>query len=429
MKALVGATRKQANGARRRLIAWSLGVLAGEMAGHPLQAPRIVKRFRRTYRTANLMRDWTKIMRFGSDGDLCHKMSVYVPHWPSRALEGRLKRALRNDYVPPEQVTLSITDACPYRCRHCSNVRGPSQAMPLGRLTDLVREIQDIGGSWLNIGGGEPALEFERALAVARTAGDRSETWLNTTGFDLDTDKIKRLQDAGLFGGRLSVHSSDPAEHDEFVGYQGAFHIAADAIRLFREQDMFVILSAAIPEVSMDEETVRKFMELGRDLGAGFVELIPIRPAGRAVVQCSHAELKCHHVCGEIFRKFNNDPALLDCPGINSPAYLETPDRFGCVAAAERLYLSASGDVQPCPLVNLAVGNVMDEPLKAIWDRMHSFLPAPRTKRLCSELGPVLERHLDQSGRDLAVLPIRPQESTVILRELPPCDTPKVWAL
>jgi len=174
---------------------------------------------------------------------------------------------------------------------------------------------------------------------------------------------------------------------------------------------------------------VAAFVKLGRDLGAGFVEIIPIRPAGRAVIQCSHAELKSHRVSGEIFQKLNNDPARLDCPGVNSPAYLELPERFGCVAGAERLYLSASGDVQPCPLVNLAVGNVMDEPLKDIWARMHTFLPAPRSGRLCSELGPLLSRHLDEAGGDLRVLPIPPERSSIILSELSPGTVPQVWTL
>ena len=94
-------------------------------------------------------------MQFGAEqkGD-CVKAGVYVPHWPSEALETRMRRALRSAVVPHEQVTLSITDECPYRCPHCSNARNPQKPLPLSRLLELVGEIQDLGGSWLNIGGG-----------------------------------------------------------------------------------------------------------------------------------------------------------------------------------------------------------------------------------------------------------------------------------
>jgi MoaA/NifB/PqqE/SkfB family radical SAM enzyme len=368
-------------------------------------------------------------MRFGADGDCCTKMSVYVPHWPSQAIEARLRRALRHDYVPPEQVTLAITDKCPYRCRHCSNVRAQAQPLPLSRLLHLVNEIADVGGSWLNIGGGEPSVVLDRALAVVEAAAARCETWLNTTGFALDTDKIKQLKDAGLFGGRVSLHSYRPQVHDDFVGYRGAFQIAADAIRAFRKQDIFTILSAAISESSITEEHVLNFLRLGKDNGAGFVEIIPIRPAGRAVVQCSHAELKCHRVSAEIFRKLNSDPGLTDYPAVNSATYLETPDRFGCVAGSERLYISTAGDVQPCPLVNLAVGNVMNEPLASIVERMRSLLPSPRAERLCSQLSPIIAHRVEEAGGTFDMLPVPPEMGSQILSQLPPTAMPKAWVL
>jgi MoaA/NifB/PqqE/SkfB family radical SAM enzyme len=301
--------------------------------------------------------------------------------------------------------------------------------MPQSRLVKLVREIQDIGGSWLNIGGGEPGVVFERTLAVVAAADSRSETWLNTTGFALDNDKARRLKEAGLFGGRVSIHSHKPAEHDAFVGYRGAFKIAADAIQTFRRVDIFPVLSAAMPEQRITWDGVQDMMQIGKDLGAGFVEIIPIRPAGRAIVACSHSELRRHNVNRRMFKTFNTDPRFADYPAVNSPAYLETPDRFGCIAGTERLYISASGDVQPCPLVNLSIGNVLDEPLASICRRMRSLLPVPRSDLLCSQLGPLVSKYVAEGGQGCTVLPIPPDKSTKILASLPASPTPKAWAL
>lgn len=426
MEPLIGVPRARMAALRARMVLWALPIVADELRRRPGQAVGIWRRFRRMYRTANMMAALTKPMKLGNRGI---KMSVYVPHWPSKAIESRARRALRNDFVPPEQVTLAITDECPYRCRHCSNARGNREPLPLPRLIDLVKEIQDLGASWLNIGGGEPSLVFDRALATVKAADERSETWLNTIGFGLDPDKIKQLKDAGLFGGRVSIHSCDPDAHDEFVGYPGAFGIAVRTIESFRKQDMFAVLSAAIPESAITEEATLAFMNLGRDIGAGFVEIIPIRPSGRAVIGCTHAELKGHHVKEDFFRRLNNDPDLLDYPAASSAAYLETPDRFGCVAGSERLYISASGDIQPCPLVNLAVGNVMDEPLETIWKRLHGFIPGPRAQRLCSQLGPLVDEQVRMSPGAFDVLPLPPSQSNEILVKMGECDLPKVWSL
>ena len=430
MKSLFPVVGKELKHLRQAMTRGGLKVLGSELLRRPDSMLTTLRRFKRLHKAGNILTDGAKIMQFGADGNnTCVKVAVYVPHWPSTAAEMRTRKALRSNTMWPEQVTLSITDRCPYKCRHCSNARGPSKPMPQSRLVEVVREIQDIGGSWLNVGGGEPGVVFERALAAVAAADGRSETWLNTTGFDLDDDKARCLKEAGLFGGRISIHSHKAAEHDAFVRYCGAFKIAAEAIRTFRRADIFPVLSAAMPEERITWDGVYNMMQLAKDLGAGFVEIIPIRPAGRAVVACSHSELRRHDVNRRMFKTFNTDPCFADYPAVNSPAYLETPDRFGCVAGSERLYISASGDVQPCPLVNLSLGNVLDESLTSICRRMRALLPRPRCDLLCSQLGPLVSEHIAEGGQGCAVLPIPPEKSAEILADLPPSQTPNAWVL
>ncbi len=430
MKSLFPVVGKELKLLRRAMTRGGLKVLGSELLHRPNSIMATLRRFKRLHRAGNILTDGSKIMQFGEDGNnTCVKVVVYVPHWPSTAAKTRMRRALRSDTVWPEQVTLSITDRCPYKCRHCSNARGPSKPMPQSRLVELVREIQDIGGSWLNIGGGEPGVVFERARAAVAAADGRSETWLNTTGFDLDDDKAGCLKEAGLFGGRVSIHSHTAAEHDAFVGYRGAFKIAAEAIRTFRRADIFPVLSAAMPEERITSDGVHNMMQLAKDLGAGFVEIIPIRPAGRAVIACSHSELRRHDVNRRMFKTFNTDPRFVDYPAVNSPAYLETADRFGCVAGSERLYISASGDVQPCPLVNLSLGSVLDESLASICRRMRSLLQRPRCDLLCSQLGPLVSKYVAEGGQGCAVLPVPQEKSAEILAGLPPSQTPNAWVL
>jgi hypothetical protein len=130
-----------------------------------------------------------------------------------------------------------------------------------------------------------------------------------------------------------------------------------------------------------------------------------------------------------MFETFNTDARFAEWPAVNSPAYLETPDRFGCIAGSERLYISASGDVQPCPLVNLSLGNVLDESLVSICHRMRSLLPGPRSDLLCSQLGPLVSKYVADGGQGCAVLPIPPEESVEIMASLPASPTPKAWVL
>ena len=361
-------------------------------------------------------------MQFGQDDNTASfKFRVYAPHWPSQAAETRVRRALQKGSIGPELVTLSLTDECPYKCRHCSNVRRQSKALSQQRAVELVGEIQELGGCWLNIGGGEPALVFEKTLAVVEAAGEISETWLNTTGFNLDIGKIRLLKKAGLFGGRVSIHSHDPTEHDDFVGYHGAFKIACETIRNFRRADILPILSASLPEKEITWSKIHDLTKLAKNLGAGFAEIIPIKPAGRAVIKCSQAELSQQEVDWQMLKTLNTDQRFSEWPAVDSGAYLEQAEMFGCVAGSERIYISASGDVQPCPLVNLSLGNVANESLASVYERMRVLLPGARAEPLCYQLWPMMAERLSKSGQECAVLPISAEESAQILTGL--CET------
>ena len=93
------------------------------------------------------------------------------------------------------------------------------------------------------------------------------------------------------------------------------------------------------------------------------------------------------------------------------------------------MYISASGDVQPCPLVNLSLGNLLDQSLASICQVMWSLLPGPRSEGLCNQLGPVVSEHVAEGGRGCEVLPISTEKSAEILASLPIAETPKAWVL
>ena len=262
---------------------------------------------------------------------------------------------------------------------------------------------------------------FEKTLAVVEAGGERSETWLNTTGFDLDIGKIKRLKEAGLFGGRVSIHSHEARRHDDFVGYRGAFKTASETIKNFRRMDILPILSAALPEKEISWRNIHDLNKLAKDLGAGFAEIIPIKPAGRAVIQCSQAELSQQEVDWQMLKILNTDQRFGDWPAADSGAYLEQAEMFGCLAGSERIYISASGDVQPCPLVSLSLGNVAKEPLASVYEKMRALLPEARAEPLCYQLWPMMAKRLNKNEQGYDVLPISAEESAQILSGL--CET------
>jgi len=188
-------------------------------------------------------------------------------------------------------------------------------------------------------------------------------------------------------------------------------------------------MTTAMPMTRFIRGEVLEMLRLGRLLGVGFVEILPIRPAGRAVVQCAHGELtpSAGRDVDRIVRDFNSGREHEDLPSLATPAYLESPERFGCVAGTERLFISTAGDVQPCPLVNLSVGNVVREDFRVINDRLRGLLAKPRREQLCMQLDPAVRQYVSQRPGEID-LPVDERTSCELLKALPASPLPDAYA-
>ncbi len=420
----VPLTGRASRSLERDLTLWSLGVLWREIRQRPGSALSKLRALPGLRRMTVTYMEGLKPVRFGPSV----KVGLYMPHWPSAALEARVRRALNaNGTCHHEQVMLSVTDACPYKCPHCFNDRGPQPPMTVRQLRELVGEIQQIGGSWICIHGGEPLVDLPRTMAVVEAADERSEVWLATTGFDLDAATARRLKQAGLFGACVSLHHADPAKHDAFVDYRGAYDIAVRAIEHFRQADVFVTLNTTLTPERMKRREIFRIMELARELEAGMVEILFVRPAGRAILGCEQLlpEAQDLRLLEQLMYTFNKDSKYSDYPALVGPPYFETPQRFGCIAGSERIFISASGDLQPCSMVNLSLGNVAREGFAEVASRLHSLLPCPRRDLLCTQLQPIVAERVRSDSK--LELPLDPALSQSLLRQLPASARPGAY--
>lgn len=407
-----------------KLALWAAKMLFQEIRSHPGSAAAKLRAFLAMRRSSRIYMSKLRPVGFGQGV----KMGLYLPHWPSQAMEARVRRALDSNGVHHhEQVMLCTTDECPYKCPHCFNYRKGQRPMPIQRLRELVGEIQQVGGSWICIHGGEPLVDLDRTMAAIAAADGRSEVWLATTGFGLDAGTARELKKAGLFGACVSLHHYKPAEHDAFVGYPGAFEIAVEAIEHFKRANVFALLNTTLTQERINHGEISRTMELAKDLGAGMVEILFIRPAGRAVVGCDQLLPKGNEqaLLEDAMQTFNQDARYQDYPVLLGPPYFEAPNRFGCVAGNERIFISTAGDLQPCAMVNLSVGNVAGESFSAVMDRLRSLLPRPRRELLCTHLQPVVAQRIESS--EGLGLPLDPPLSLDMLRQLPRSASPGAY--
>jgi len=336
-----------------------------------------------------------------------YKLHLYLPAYPSRAFFHALESKLL--LTPPGATTVvySMTKACRYKCPHCYQARDGGADLDEALLLDTARRLVDRGVAMVDIEGGEPLLRFERLLHLVQALDDRCEIWINTSGAHLEPGMLESLEEAGLFGIMVSIHSPDPEKHDAFTGVPGSFEAATEILRRYRAMDRVAAFNSVLSQEEIEQGGVDVLMELARDLDCHYVQLIHPKPAGRWMGNESGMQkekallsrIRSDHLVYNSGRKH-------DYPSLAAQVFEEAEHVLGCTAGAiDRFYVNAHGEVQPCEFLNISFGNVADEPLETILDRMRACFDVPCSDWLCCTQADAIGERIEAGGIRQTPLP------------------------
>ena len=342
------------------------------------------------------------------------KIDLYLPAYPSRAFFYSLEAKLLAAAPMPLTVVFSLTKACGYKCAHCYQHKDGGDDLPEDLLLKAARDMQDLGVAMFDIEGGEPLLRPQRLANLLRALDERSELWVNTTGAGLKPELLAELKAARLFGVMISIHSPDPAVHDGLTGVPGSFDTACAAARAFRAAGLVVAVNSVLSEPEIRAGGLERLMELSRSLDADFVQLIHPKPAGNWLGRRENMQKDAAVIeqVRALHRRYNGSGGGYPC--LVSQVLEEAEDRLGCTAGGvDRFYLNAYGEVQPCEFLNISFGNLREEPLKVIMERMRSYFPEPCSDWLCCTQGPEIDRLFREHKLERTPLPWRVTKTLV----------------
>jgi len=317
-----------------------------------------------------------------------YKLHIYFPAFPTKAFFIALDKFLtleKDEFNPyPTSVLLSIGKGCGNKCKHCYQRFDKREDLPIDKLKEVTKKLQDLKISFINIEGGEPMLKFERLMDAMSVIDDRSEVWVNTSGFLVTEEKAERMKNNGVFGVMISLHHWDRKKHDEFVGRNGSFDEAIKALKIFRNVGLSTAINCVGTQQLLEENGFDKIMVIAKKEGCAIVQLIHEKPAGAWIEKNDTMnkgylqKLYNYHLIYSQSKKYR------DYPLISSQVYESTKNNFGCTAGGiERFYVNGNGDVQPCEFVNVSFGNINEEDFLEIYKRMRTIFNKPRTKWLC----------------------------------------------
>jgi len=345
-----------------------------------------------------------KVIRF--DGK--YVVNTHFPPYPSGAFDNLVEQFNRLGDVTDRRlysVTLAVTNRCPYDCWHCYNAGRSQTDLPLDVMRRLVEEMTSLGAVKVNLTGGEPLLRGDLEQ-IAGCFHDQTFLTLGTTGAGLTADRAGRLRDNGLFAVGVSLDSTDEALHDRLRGRKGAFRTALAALEVAAAAGLYPYVVSVATREYLQEAHFRRFIRFAGNAGALEVHLLEPsatgKLAGRDDVLLSKAE---RQLIFDYQHEVADDETL---PVLSSFAYLESSDAFGCGAGLTHLYVDGGGEVCPCNLVPTSFGNVLNESLSDILDRMGGCFCRPRAQ--C--VGKTLGRYIPDGA-----LPTSPQTTAEICQK------------
>jgi MoaA/NifB/PqqE/SkfB family radical SAM enzyme len=301
-------------------------------------------------------------------------VNTFFPPYPSAAFDKFLGAVLERKRIP-FSTYFAVTDECPYRCAHCSYGGHKKGCLDTEGAKGVIRQIESLGTAMIGFTGGEPLMRDD-IVELVDCVGGRMASVMFTTGHGLDAKLASDLKGAGLDCLMIGVESDERQVHDKVRCVEGSFDEAMGAIAVSREAGIYTGISTVATRERIVDGTIERLGEMGRGLGVQEFRILEPIPTGR--MQGHSGDILTADESRRMYDFHVEWNRRCRDMAVASFAYLESDAMFGCGAGYHHLFIDAVGNVCPCDLTPLSMGNVCEEDLGAIWGRMSEWFDRPR---------------------------------------------------
>ncbi|MCQ1534748.1 radical SAM protein [Methanosarcina sp. KYL-1] len=311
--------------------------------------------------------------------------SAWLPPIPGPAFKRLLFAEMQialGKYVP-ETVSIELT-------------RQNSARYPPGTVADeldvktlkrVIDEALDLGAFIITFTENDPLLRDEVFELIEYVDKTRAIVNCSTWGTDFSKETALRLKEAGLHALMAGIYSTDPEEHDTARKSAGAYEKAVSAIKLGLDAGLMVAMTTHASPSNMQE--LPALYALAAELGVQEFSVWEAMPKTRDEPAVTDEDRK---TILEMYHRINSDPKG---PRMFANTYFEG-QMLGAMAGRRWMHVTAEGDVKPSPYPPFSFGNVKEETLKDIWQRIRNCPYFQRQKSLSPMHDPEFLKFVDR---------------------------------
>ncbi|MHC1564999.1 MAG: radical SAM protein [Candidatus Syntropharchaeales archaeon] len=280
-------------------------------------------------------------------------------------------------------INWNVTAACNLRCEHCyypSHTR--DEELEPDEAKELLQSIRSFFGksAGITLGGGEPLMR-EDIFEIIQYGSDLGLKMMMGTNGTLITPTVAvKLRDAGLKEVIISIDGME-AVHDSIRG-KGTFKRSLNGAKASRDAGLSLVIDPCLMRENVGE--LPAILDLCENLGARQCRVFHFVEMGRGKIDRAGSALDLFSYAKNLQDLHDEQvkrPDLEICTTQGCQYWVvlkraaergdQVPDFYyneapGCRAGIELLSIKPNGDVVPCPLLPVKIGNVRDQTLKDI---------------------------------------------------------------
>jgi len=295
----------------------------------------------------------------------------------------------------PRLIFWELTKKCNLSCLHCRAEAEDidySGELSTTQARKLIDDISEFASPILVLTGGEP-LYREDLFDIAEYAKSRDlRVALATNGTLVDDDIAGKIKASGIDRVSISIDGPDSRSHDSFRGVENAFNGAINGVRSLIKKGVDVQFNTTVTKRNVDH--IEDILKLAEKEGVCAHHLFMLVPVGCGIEiaesdmissekyeetlnwfydRSKNTEMEFKATCAPHYYRIIRQRAKQEGRKLSFETDGMAAMTRGCLAGSGVCFISHRGDVQPCGYLPLIAGNVLEKPMKEIWEQSELF--------------------------------------------------------
>lgn len=288
--------------------------------------------------------------------------SAWLPPIPSsvfkRLILAEMQIAL-GKYIP-ETLSIELTRQSSYRYPP----ETVSEEMDKDTIKRIINEALELGTFIITFTENDPLLREEIFEFIKYVDKKRAIVNCSTWGTDFSREIACRLKEEDLHSIMVAIYSTNPQKHDIIRNSEGAFERATSAIKIALETGLMVVMTTHVSPSNIHE--LPALYDLASEFGVHEFSVWEAMPKTRAEPVLTEEDRKY------LLRMYHRINSSREGLRMFSNTYFEG-QMLGSMAGRRWMHITAYGDVKPSPYIPFSFGNVKEESLKEIWQKIRNY--------------------------------------------------------